>query len=259
MRIIVAGGRLGAQQAAERQDVALIVDALRASVTTASLLTFGAREIIVVEDMDQAFEERLKRPEAWLAGERGGLKVEGFELGNSPLQAPLPGLPETIVFSSSNMSRCCVGASGCPAALLGTLPTLTAAATLATQAAVRLGRNITLIPAGSVLDECKVVLEDYVSAGALMEKIGELSGDNAEASGDAARAAQDIWSAAKQSGVERTFLGSDNGVSLIGMGFEQDVRFAARTDVFTVVPQVTGTYLLDNNDPAAILTAAHMA
>lgn len=255
MRIIVAGGRLGAQQAAQRQDIALIVDALRASATTASLLHYGAREIIVVEDMDQAFEERLKRPEAWLAGERGGLKVEGFDLGNSPLQAPLAGLPETIVFSSSNMSRCCVGAAGCPAAFLGTLPTLTAAATVAVQAARRLGRDITLIPAGSVLDECKVVLEDYVAAGALMEKIGDLSGDGAGACGDAARAAQDIWTAAKARGVERTFLETDNGVSLIGMGFEQDVRFAARSDVFTVVPQVTGTYVLDNNEPAAVLTA----
>lgn len=256
MLITVAGGRLGAQQAAQRQDVAIIVDALRASVTCASLLHYGAREIIVVEDMDQAFQERLKRPDAWLAGERGGLKVEGFDLGNSPLQAPLPGLPETIVFSSSNMSRCCAGASSCPVALLGTLPTLTAAATLALNAARSLGRDITLIPAGSVLDECKLVLEDYVAAGALLEKMRKLSGNSATASGDAARAAQDVWTAAQARGVERAFLETDNGVSLIGMGFEDDVRFAATMDAFKVVPRVTGTYILDNGDPAAILTAA---
>lgn len=256
MLLRVAGGRLGARQAAERQDIALIVDALRASATTASLLTFGVREIIVVEDRDAAFAEALKRPGALLAGERGGLKVDGFDLGNSPLQSDPGGLSETLVFSSSNMSRCCVGASGCPVALLGTLPTLTAAATLAVTAAHELERDITLIPAGSVLDETKVVLEDYVTAGALLAKMAELSSGMALARGDAAQAAQDLWTAAQVRGVEQTFLETDNGVSLIGMGFEADVRFASRADVFTTVPKVTGTYRLDNGETAAVLSRA---
>lgn len=256
MRIFVAGGRSGARQASQRQDVAIIVDALRASVTTASLLHYGAREIIVVEDLDQAFEQRRKHPRAWLAGERHCLKVEGFDLGNSPLQAPLPGLPETVIFSSSNMSRCCAGASDCPLALLGTLPTLTTAATLALEAARCLKRDLTLVPAGAVVDECKLVLEDYVAAGALIGKIGKLAGEKLEVAGDAARAAQDIWAAAQARGVERTFLETDNGVALIGLGLEADARFASRTDVFQAVPRVTGTYLLENGEPAAILTAA---
>lgn len=256
MLMRVAGGRLGAEQAADRQDVAIIVDALRASATTASLLHYGVREIVVVEDRDAAFAEALKRPGALLVGERGGLKVEGFDLGNSPLQADPGGLSETVVFSSSNMSRCCVGASTCPVAILGTLPTVSAAAVVAFREARELGRNITLIPAGSVLDECQVVLEDYVAAGALMARLAGLSQGQAIASGDAARAAEDLWMAAKERGVEETFLETDNGVSLIGMGFEADVRFAAKRDVFEIVPSVTGTYRLDNGERAAVLTKA---
>jgi 2-phosphosulfolactate phosphatase len=256
MLMRVAGGRSGAAQAAERQDVAVIVDALRASVTTASLLRYGVQAIVVVEDMAAAFAEALKRPGALLAGERGGLKVEGFDLGNSPLQADPGGLSDTIIFSSSNMSRCCVGASGCPVALLGTLPTLSAAAALAFREAREGGRNLTLIPAGSVLDETQVVLEDYVAAGALLSRIAGLAQGQAVASGDAARAAEDLWLAARERGVEETFLETDNGVSLIGLGFEADVRFAARRDAFAVVPRVTGTYALDNGERAAVLTRA---
>jgi len=236
--------------------VAVIVDALRASATTASLLHYGVREIVVVEDMDAAFAQARTRPGALLVGERGGLKVEGFDLGNSPLQADPGGLSDTVVFSSSNMSRCCVGASTCPAAFLGTLPTLSAAARLAYRAASDLGRDLTLIPAGSVLEESKVVLEDYVAAGALLARIGELSQGQAVAEGDAARAAEDIWAAAKARGVEETFLQTDNGVSLISLGFEADVRFACRLDVFGTVPKVTATYVLDNGERAAVLTKA---
>lgn len=236
--------------------MAVIVDALRASATTASLLHYGVREIVVVEDMDAAFAQARTRPGALLVGERGGLKVEGFDLGNSPLQADPGGLSDTVVFSSSNMSRCCVGASTCPAAFLGTLPTLSAAARLAYRAASDLGRDLTLIPAGSVLEESKVVLEDYVAAGALLARIGELSQGQAVAEGDAARAAEDIWAAAKARGVEETFLQTDNGVSLISLGFEADVRFACRLDVFGTVPKVTATYVLDNGERAAVLTKA---
>lgn len=253
MRMMVAGGRLGAAQAAERQDVAIIVDALRASATTATMLHYGAREIVVVEDLEGAFAEARQRPGCLLAGERGGLMVEGFDLGNSPLQKPLPTMPQTIVFSSSNMSRCCVGASSCPVVLLGTLLTCTACAQRALAAARDLSCGITLVTAGSVLDETKVVLEDYIAAGALMAKLVALSEDEAVASGDAALAAVAIHEAAVAEGLERSFLQTDNGISLCGLGFEGDVRFASRVDVVGTVPQVKTTYVTDRGETAAVL------
>ena len=171
MNVFVSGGRSGAIQAAQRRRVAIDVDALRAGATTASLFHYGVREIIVVEDVEAGFSERERHPGSWLAGERGGLAVPGFDLGNSPLQGPLAALPEIIVFSSSNMSRCCVGAASCPATLLGTLPTLTACAQLALQTAAHLQADIQLVPAGSALDENKLVLEDYITCGALIEQM----------------------------------------------------------------------------------------
>lgn len=255
MRLRVAGGRVGAAQAAEQQCVAVIVDALRASATTASLLHYGVKEIIVVEGVEEAFAERDAHPGALLAGERGGLKVEGFDLGNSPLQAPLSGLSETLVFSSSNMSRCCVGAANCPATFLGTLVTRTACAALAMRTAADLKRDIMLVLAGSALDECKFVLEDYIAAGALLESMmaGEFA---AMLAGDAARAALDLYHAAAKRGLEESFLATDNGTALVGMGFASDVRFAAHIDAFTTVPRVQRTYQLDSGSTAAVLTPA---
>lgn len=256
MRVFVSGGRAGALQAAAEGRVAIVVDALRASATTASLLQFGAREIIVVEEVADAFAERERRPGALLAGERGGLAVPGFDRGNSPLQSPEPGLPETVVFSSSNMSRCCVGAAPCPAAFLGTLPTLTAAATVALQAAVELGADLHLVPAGSVLDENKLVLEDYITAGALIEKLRALSPAVAPAE-DAAHAALAIHREALAAGYEAAFNATDNGTALRDeLGLGADVCFAARVDVLTAVPRVTSTFELPTGRLAAVLTQA---
>ncbi|MEN6404634.1 MAG: 2-phosphosulfolactate phosphatase [Armatimonadia bacterium] len=265
MKLFVSGGRKGAREAARAGHVAVIVDALRASVTTASLLHYGVQEIIVVEGVEQAFAEARKRPGALLAGERGCVKVEGFDLGNSPLQAPPERLSDTIVFSSSNMSRCCVGAATCPAAFLGTLPTLSACAEKALAAARLHGRDIMLIPAGAVVDEYKLVLEDYVAAGALITRMVEMAtgeakptggGDRPAPTGDAARAALDAWAGAQARGLQKTFLETDNGQALIGLGFEEDAKFACRMDVFTTVPQVQRTYEVDGGELAAVLSRA---
>lgn len=68
-------------------DCAVVIDVLRATTTIAAALSAGAEAV-------QAFSniEELKRQSAlWSvekclkAGERGGKKVEGFDLGNSPL------------------------------------------------------------------------------------------------------------------------------------------------------------------------------
>jgi len=256
MKLFVSGGRAGAEQAAREQRVAIIVDALRASVTTASLLHYGAREIIVVEDVEDAFAERERHAGSWLAGERGNLKVEGFDLGNSPLQAPVLGLPETIIFTSTNMSRCCVGAAACPAAFLGTLPTLTACATLALKAATERQADVQLVPAGAAMDENKLVLEDYIAAGALIERMRELSGGTAVPAEDAARAALQLHAAGLREGYEEAFMGTGNAAGLYAMGFEADARFAARVDVFTTVPQVARTYELPSGKMAAVLRSS---
>lgn len=256
MRMSVAGGRAGARQAAERGEVAIIVDALRASATTASLLHYGVAQIVVVEAMEAAFAEARKRPGCLLAGERGGVRVEGFDLGNSPLQEPRADLTDTVIFSSSNMSRCCVGAARCPATFLGTLVTCSACAALALRAAQEHQCDLTLVPAGAVVDEYKLVLEDYVAAGALLATLEQLSGGAALPTGDAARAALDVYAAALQRGLPETFLQADNGRDLCALGFEPDVRFACRRDLFATVPTVRDTYRLDNGEPAAVLAPA---
>ncbi len=256
MKLFVSGGRNGAREAAEAGYVAIIVDALRSSATTASLLHYGVKEIIIVEQVEEVFAEARKRPGSLMGGERGSVKVEGFDFGNSPLQAPPERLSETVVFSSSNMSRCCVEAARCPAVFLGTLPTLTACARQALAAARRHGSDLCLIPAGAVVDEFKLAIEDYVAAGGLIEKLVELAAGEAAPAGDAAQMALASWAAAQRCGLEQTFLQADNGLLLTSLGFEDDVRFAWRIDVFETVPQVKETYDLPGGGIAAVLRKA---
>ncbi|MDI6897137.1 2-phosphosulfolactate phosphatase [Methanocella conradii] len=80
----------------------IVVDVLRASSTIVAALWAGAKEIIPIEDANEALALG-KKMNAVLVGERNGVKLDGFEYNNSPsemLAADLKG--RTIVMTTSN-------------------------------------------------------------------------------------------------------------------------------------------------------------
>lgn len=62
----------------------VVIDVLRAFTTSAFLFQAGAEEIILVSGVDEAFQLRKEIPDSIIVGEVDGIRVPGFELGNSP-------------------------------------------------------------------------------------------------------------------------------------------------------------------------------
>src|SRR4051794_34523263 len=92
-------------QGALRGGVAIVVDVLRATTSMAHALASGCREIIPCAEIEEARAVATCVPpgESLLAGERGGLPIEGFGLGNSPEEfTPEVCRDKTIVMTTSN-------------------------------------------------------------------------------------------------------------------------------------------------------------
>lgn len=66
------------------REVAVVVDTLRASSTIITALACGVEQIIPVASDAEAFA--LKAKGFVVAGESGGIKIPGFDLGNSPVE-----------------------------------------------------------------------------------------------------------------------------------------------------------------------------
>ena len=66
--------------------IAVIADILRASTTITHALANGAKRVIPCGTVDEALDLRRQHTDEQilLGGERGGLKIEGFDLSNSP-------------------------------------------------------------------------------------------------------------------------------------------------------------------------------
>lgn len=63
---------------------AVIVDVFRAFTTAAFCIAAGAREIVLVQDHEQALAMKRADPTLFLTGEIDGRPIPGFDIGNSP-------------------------------------------------------------------------------------------------------------------------------------------------------------------------------
>ena len=69
------------------RSVCIMLDVLRASSTMLAMFQAGARELRLAETPEAALAVAEGRRDAfWVCGERHGLKVEGFDYGNSPAE-----------------------------------------------------------------------------------------------------------------------------------------------------------------------------
>jgi 2-phosphosulfolactate phosphatase len=65
-------------------DLYIVIDVIRAFTTTQIAFERGASQVLLAGRVDEAFALKRAHPDFLLAGERDALKIEGFDLGNSP-------------------------------------------------------------------------------------------------------------------------------------------------------------------------------
>ena len=151
VRVWPALGAIGARQGADRRDVVVIVDALRASATVIAALQVGARRVIPVRSVREA-SAYLVNPDYRVAGERGGARLAQFHYGNSPSEilaheAEIAG--RLLVLTTSNGTQCMSAAlPGATSVLVGSVVNAAAVASAALALARYHGCGITLVAAG---------------------------------------------------------------------------------------------------------------
>ncbi len=220
----IVEGEAGCRFAVDRGAVAVVVDALRASATAAMLLDAGATELLVVRTVEEAFAARRRFPHALLYGERGGLPPEGFDYGNSPLEAA-PAQGRQVIFTTTTGAGRLVAAWGAEAVYFGSTVNASAVA----RAAARHDREVAIIPAGLADDPSFDAQEDWVASAVIAIKSGAQIAEGAD------RLA--FWKKRiDREGVEALFQSAPHAEKLRRVGMAQDIACCAQVDVTAVVP-----------------------
>ncbi|WP_269622841.1 2-phosphosulfolactate phosphatase family protein [Prochlorococcus marinus] len=84
-------------------EVAVVIDVLRATTTIACALNNGAESVETFADISELRRKSSFCPDSKriLLGERGGVKIEGFDLGNSPVAVKPEIVKEKRLFMST--------------------------------------------------------------------------------------------------------------------------------------------------------------
>lgn len=86
----------------QAKGITVVIDVLRAFTTTCYLFANGAKTLISVADLDEAYAIKKSHPSYLLIGERKGIKPADFDWGNSPAEIQtVPFQNKTIIFTTS--------------------------------------------------------------------------------------------------------------------------------------------------------------
>lgn len=103
-----------------KDSYAIVIDLLRATSTMIWAISNGANVIIPVENILEAKLFKRLDESVLLGGERGGLKIEGFDLDNSPLSYKKEVVfGKAIVMTTTNGTRALKKASFAKRIFLG--------------------------------------------------------------------------------------------------------------------------------------------
>jgi 2-phosphosulfolactate phosphatase len=226
----------------ELPECAIAIDVLRATSTIAAALDSGAEAIQAFSDMETLMQVSDKwSPELRLrGGERGGAKVAGCDLGNSPLDCtPAVVKGKRLFISTTNGTRTLQRVEGAKIVL--------AAALINRQAIVdyvisQQPETVWMVGSGW---EGDYSLEDTVCAGAIADRIiTKLNVPLAEVTGnDELVASTALYRQWKDNLLDLFYL-SSHGQRLVRLECFEDLKFCATPDTLNIVPIQTSVGVL---------------
>jgi 2-phosphosulfolactate phosphatase len=196
--------------------VAVVVDVLRATSTIAQALASGYERVYCCREIEDALALKEKLGEGLLGGERKAERIEGFDIGASPLEVLQP-RGEVLIYSTTNGTRAVLAAAArCGEVVLGSLLNLSAVA-------------------ATVWDDCVIVCAGFQ---------GQFALDDAYCAGRIVDMLEaDVSDAAKASAIlARSFPTPLDGLlarTYGPPGLERDIEFCAQVNTINVIPRFT--------------------
>ena len=152
---------------------AVVIDVLRATTTIVHALEAGAKTIVPCPSIDFAWEQAkdLGREKVLLGGERGGVPIDGFDIGNSPTSyTPKRLAGKTLILTTTNGTKALQTATHAESVYTAAFANLSAVVKV-------LGaedKDIHLICSGT--DE-RITEEDCLCAGAIISELLKQPGE----------------------------------------------------------------------------------
>ena len=213
----------------------IVLDVLRTTTSIVAALANGARAVLPASGQEEALRlaGNLERDTVVLAGERRMLPIDGFDLGNSPLEMTEDVVGgKTVVMATTNGTPAIVASEHASPVLIGAVTNFSATVERA-RALFAEGGEIVILCGGR---QKMFALEDAYAAGRFVDALVPGKdrrqadfNDAAIASLELVRRYGDKW--------KRAVTASAAARDLKANGFKADLNAATDVDTQTIVPE----------------------
>jgi 2-phosphosulfolactate phosphatase len=219
----------------------VVIDLLRATSTICQALASGANEVVPLLEVADAVAAALNlgREGVVLGGERGGGKIAGFDLGNSPTEyTPAAVAGKRVLLTTTNGTRALHHARQARRVVAGALVNLSAVIE-----SIQNEPRVDVLCAGTDGRESR---EDILAAGAIVDGLWWKNPDACQMNKNAEAARAEWVYAVVSAGVAGRTLADQlaielrdtpGGQNLLSIGLDADLIACSRVDALGVVPE----------------------
>lgn len=210
-------------------DICVVIDVLRATSAICTGIHHGIKEMIPVTTVEEALAYKTKG--YFVAAERGGEIVEGFNYGNSPYGFMDPLMKgKSVAITTTNGTRAINIAQQIPTVVIGSLNNLD----VLCQWLLSENKNVLLLGSGW---KNKFNLEDTICAGAIADQLIESRSYRADE--DSTIAAKFIYRSAKEN-IFSFLRASSHRRRLRKLNLNEDVKYCLTPNNVSSIPILKG-------------------
>lgn len=225
------------EQLPEGDFVWIALDIIRATSTIVTFLAEGGKSILVTNSIELATREKVKDPSVILIGERGGIKIDGFDFDNSPVSIGRHDVQmqgARAVMTTTNGTNLIIKLQNTTTRILiGSLLNLSSVVQETFDIAQK--EQFEGIGVACAGKEGRLVADDFYCAGLVVSRLLTLSNTKMELD-DAAKVSLS-WAKVTDDPLD-ALMQSESGRNILKYGKDADIKFCSQIDLYAIVPKV---------------------
>ncbi len=219
-----------------KDKVVVVIDMLRATSVITTAFINGCKEVIPYLTVEEAVEKskEFKKGDCILGGERKAVKIEGFDLSNSPLEYTEEVVKDkTVIITTTNGTRSLTKCKSAKRVFVGAMINGKAVA----KKLVEIGEDVVIVNAGT---NGQFSMDDFICAGYMINEMLKIS--NKLELTDIAKTANYIYENNK--GIDNFINSARHYGVMKELGLMNDVKYAMKKEITDIVPEYNNGHIV---------------
>lgn len=220
-----------------KDKVVVVIDMLRATSVITTAFMNGCREVIPYLTVEQAREKsaEFKSGQCVLGGERRAVKIEGFDLSNSPLEYTENIIKDkTVIMTTTNGTRTLTECSKAKRVFVGAMINGKAVA----KKLIELGEDVVIVNAGT---NGQFSMDDFICAGYMINEMLKMSSKLYLT--DIAKTANYIYE--NNAGIESFIKGARHYGVMKDLNLMDDISYCMKKNITDIVPEYKDGHIME--------------